>query len=166
MTCRHAAPGRRRARGFTFMELLITLAIMGVLAAVTVPLAQIAAQRQKEAELRSALAQIREALDAYRRASDLGRVPSRLGESGYPKTLDDLWQGVTDQRSPNGQKIYFLRRLPRDPMHPDATVDASATWGLRSYASPADDPSPGDDVFDVYSNSPKTGLNAVPYRQW
>jgi general secretion pathway protein G len=148
------------------VELLVTLAVMGVLAAVTVPLAQLAAQRQKESELRSALMQIRSAIDAYKRAADQGRVQTRLGESGFPKNLDELWQGVPDQRSPSHQKIYFLRALPRDPMSGDISLPAADTWELRSYSSPPDDPLPGEDVYDVSSRSVKTGLNGIAYRQW
>lgn len=153
-------------RGFTFVELLVTLAIMGVLAVVTVPMAQLVVQRQKEQELRTALFQIRQALDAYKRASDQGRVQMKLGESGFPKSLDELWQGVPDQRSPNQQKLYFLRALPRDPTFAEATAPAASTWSLRSYESPPDAPAEGEDVFDVYSKSTKTGLNGVPYAQW
>jgi general secretion pathway protein G len=156
-----------RTRGFTFIELLVTPAVMGVLAAVTVPLAQLSAQREKESELRAALAQIRDAVDAYKRAGEQGRIQVRLGESGYPKTLDDLWQGVDDQRSPARQKIYFLRSLPADPMHgEDPSAPPARTWGVRSYASPPDDPAEGDDVYDVFSKSSKIGLNSIPYRLW
>jgi len=148
------------------VELLATLAIMAILAMVTVPLAQVAVQRSKEQELRASLMQIREALDAYKRASDQGRIEMKLGESGFPKKLDDLWQGIPDQRSPNQQKLYFLRSLPRDPTFPDSQVPAAQTWGLRSYASPPDAPEEGEDVFDVYSKSKKVGLNGVEYARW
>jgi general secretion pathway protein G len=131
-----------------------------------VPMAQLAVQRQREHELRVALADIRAALDAYKRASEQGRIVMKLGESGYPKSLDQLVDGVDDQRSPTRQKLYFLRRLPPDPMAADIGSKAAETWGLRSYASPPDEPSEGDDVFDVYSLSDKRGLNGVPYRKW
>jgi general secretion pathway protein G len=157
---------RRYNLGFTFVEVMVTLAIMAVLAMVTVPMAQLTAQRQKERDLRRALIQIREALDAYKRASEQGRIPVALSESGYPKRLDDLWIGVVDARSPERRKLYFLRRLPTDPMRPDDALAPAANWGLRSYESPPDQPKAGTDVFDVYSTSEKTGLNGVPYRQW
>ena len=157
---------RKVHSGFTFVEMLVTLAIMAVLVTVAVPMTQVVAQRQKEQNLRSALIQIREAIDAYKRASDQGRIASKIGESGYPKVLDDLWLGVADQRSPSQQKMYFLRSLPIDPFNPDGATKAADSWGLRSYASPPDDPSEGADVFDVYSKSEKTGLNGVAYKNW
>lgn len=156
----------RRASGFTFIELAVTLAIMGVLAAVAVPMVELVSQRYKERELRSALGQIREAIDAYRRATDQGRIPVKIGDSGYPKSLNDLVDGVADAKSPQRQKMYFLRRLPRDPMHPDPTVAAADTWGKRSYTSPPDAPQEGEDVFDVYSLASGKGINGIPYREW
>ncbi|MBC6962514.1 MAG: general secretion pathway protein GspG, partial [Nitrosomonas sp.] len=63
-------------------------------------------------------------------------------------------------------KIFFMRRLPRDPMFPDTEVPAAETWGKRSYASPPDSPEEGDDIYDVYSLSEKAGLNGIPYNQW
>ena len=151
--------------GFTFIELMITLAIMATLATVAVPMAQVAQQRAKEHELRSALIEIREAIDAYKRASDNGRIKLSLGASGYPKKLDELVEGVPDQRSPSKQNIYFLRRLPRDPFQPREEGSAADSWNKRAYASPPDNPSEGEDVFDVASRSTKAGLNGVPLNQ-
>lgn len=156
----------RARRGFTFIELMITLAILGVLALLAVPMAQTAVQREKEKDLRAALMEIREGLDAHKRAADQGRILLKLGESGYPKSLDDLVQGIPDQKSPQKQMMYFLRRLPRDPLYPDQAAAAADTWGKRSYQSPPEEPTEGADVFDVYSLSEKVGLNGVPYRKW
>ena len=155
-----------KRNGFTLIELMITLAIMATLALVAVPMAQVAVQRDKERALLNALIEIREGLDAYKRAAEQGRIVRKVGESGYPKELEDLVEGVPDQRSPTKQNIYFLRRLPRDPFYPDAAAQASDTWAKRAYASPPDDPSEGDDIFDIASRSDRIGLNGVPLKQW
>lgn len=156
----------KRATGFTLIELLVTLAILGLLSALVVPTAQVVVQRRQEQELREALHQIRQALDAYKVAYDQGRVAKALGASGYPKTLESLVEGVPDMQNPAHTKIFFLRRVPRDPFSSDATLSEAQTWGKRSYASEADQPREGDDVYDVYSLSEKSGLNGVPYKKW
>ena len=153
-------------RGFTYVELMISVAIMAVLLSVAVPTTQLLAQRQKEHQLREALTSMREAIDAYKRATEQKRIALNQGESGYPKSLAQLVEGVDDLQSPTRQKIYFLRRIPTDPMA-DANMGAEAqSWGLRSYASSAEQPSPGEDVFDVYSTSTVLGLNGVAYKDW
>jgi len=152
--------------GFTLIELVITVAIVALLASVALPVTELAVQRTKEQELRRNLREIREAIDAYKQAADEGRIKKSIDESGYPKKLELLVEGVEDQKSPKKDKIYFLRRLPRDPFGTEPDVSASATWGKRSYASPPDDPKEGDDVFDVYSVAPGKGINGQPYRDW
>jgi len=153
-------------RGFTLIELVITVAIVALLASVALPVTELAVQRTKEQELRRTLRQIREAIDAYKQASDEGRVKKSVGDSGYPKKLEELVEGLEDQKSPKKDKIYFLRRIPRDPLATDPTLSNASTWGKRSYASPPDDPREGEDVFDVFSVAQGKGINGQPYREW
>ena len=165
------APGPRRGEpaargsGFMLIEVVITVAIIGLLASIAAPLADTVLRRQKEQELKGALMSLRNAIDAYKEAADSGRVARTADESGYPKSLSDLVDGVPDKRSVKNEKIYFLRRLPRDPFA-EPGQPADLTWGLRSYASPPDNPQPGKDIFDVYSQADGTGMNGIPYRQW
>lgn len=154
-----------RTRGFTLIELMVTLALIALFATMAQPLAEMTIKRNKEADLRTALRQIREALDTYKQAADDGRVQTRPGDSGYPRTLSVLVDGVEDQKSPQRNRLYFLRRIPRDPFA-DPEVSADNSWGKRSYKSPYDRPRPGDDVYDVYSLSTEIGINGIPYSDW
>jgi general secretion pathway protein G len=149
-----------RAQGFTLIELVIAVAIVAVLATAALPLNELVVQRAKEQDLRRALREIRVAIDAYKQAADEGRLVKRAGESGYPRRLEDLVAGVEDQKSARRDKIYFLRRLPPDPLTEDGK------WGLRAYASPPEDPREGEDVFDVFSMASGKGINGRPYREW
>jgi general secretion pathway protein G len=157
---------KARAAGFTLIELLVTVVIVGLLASVAAPMVELTIQRGKEKDLRENLREIRAALDAYKQAADEGRLGVDRLASGYPPNLQALVEGVVDIRSPvKDRRIYFLRRLPRDPFAENG-VPADASWGKRSYSSPPDMPAEGEDVFDVYSLSPESGLNGIPYRQW
>ncbi len=159
-------------KGFTLIELVVTVAIVGVLASAVLPVLQLSVQRVKENELRANLRDIREAIDAYKKLADVenGPIKKIVGQSGYPPNLDVLVEGVIDDKDPNKRKIRFLRRIPLDPMQPvnqgNNTNGIITNWGLRSYASDANDPREGDDVYDVYSLSKQVGINGVPYAHW
>jgi len=160
------ALGSRSQRGFTLIELLASAAILGVLASVAVPVVQTTMQRERERELRTALRDIRGAIDSYKQAVASGKVASENGASGYPPSLSALVVGVQNDQDKNGPRLYFLRRLPRDPFFADRSVAAADTWGKRRFDSPPDAPQEGVDVFDVYSRSTQPGLNGVPYAEW
>lgn len=163
---RYRTPARLARAGFTLMELLATLAILAALATLVVPLAKVQQQRQKEAQLRIALREIRDAIDTYKVAYDKNWIVHRADSSGFPATLEVLWKGERDLRSPAGARIYFIRRIPRDPFAADPDTQDAATWRLRSYASPPEEPAEGGDVYDVASRSDAVGLNGRQYSQW
>lgn len=151
-------------RGFTLVEMVVVVAIAGILAAAAHPVLALTQRRAKETELRQALRTLRGAIDAYKRAAEVGRIAVAADASGYPPTLEALVQGVPDVRAAE-TRHYFLRRLPRDPFA-DASLPAARSWALRSYDSPPDAPSPGRDVFDVQSQSDHVALDGTPVRQW
>lgn len=154
------------ARGYTVVELLVVLAITGILASLAMPLAELNLQRERERELKRALWEIRDAIDAYRAARMSGALAGEPGQSVFPPSLEALAQPAVDARpAQRGQVLRFIRRIPRDPFALPA-LPAEQTWGLRSYASEADSPRAGADVYDVYSRSERKGLNGVALKQW
>jgi general secretion pathway protein G len=155
-----------RKSGFTLIELVITVAIVALLASAAFPVSDLVVRRAKESELRRSLHQIRDAIDAYKLAWDEGRVKKSMDESGYPKSLEQLAEGVENEKSPKREKIYFLRRVPRDPFSIDTEIPAAATWGKRSYSSAPDEPREGSDVYDVFSLAAGKGSDGRPYRDW
>lgn len=151
--------------GFTLIEMLVVLAIMAMLATAARPLLELSVQRSREHELRLGLRLIRGALDDYKRAVEAGQVAQSPEDSGYPPTLQALVAGVPDAKSANGRKLYFLRRLPRDPFA-DVALEPAETWGLRAADSPPAEPRPGRDVFDVFSRSERRALDGTRYKDW
>lgn len=166
------ASRRATSRGFTFIELVITLALVGLLSMLAVPLYEMTATRMKESELRQALRTIRSGIDAYKAATDSGSLAREAGDSGYPPSLEKLTeplelQGKRDlSGSIASRRMAILRQLPRDPFSTDPEIPAWQMWNTRAYASRADDPQPGDDVFDVSSKSSRIGLDGTPYSSW
>lgn len=164
----------RGMRGFTLIELVVTLALLGVLSMGAVPLVEVTYTRMKEAELRRSLRVIRTALDEYRAAVDAGLIARRAGDSGFPPNLDALTQPqpLLSARAGSGddgpRTMVLLRRLPRDPFHPDASVPPAQTWKTRRYGSLPDEweLDGSSDVFDLASKSDHTALDGTRYDSW
>lgn len=149
------------SKGFTLIELIIVMAILSLMASMVVPLARTTAKRNKEIELRRNLRLIRKALDEHKRLADKGEISKADGESGYPKDLQVLVDGVPLVGSAKGMKVKFLRRIPKDPMTEDGQ------WDKRSYFDDPDSAVWGrEDVYDVYSKSEGVALDGSRYRDW
>lgn len=150
--------------GYSFIELLVVVSILFVLASAAMPLAQVASQRQRETDLRRTLREMRTAIDKFKDAVDQGLIPSTEltpGSEGYPKSLDVLVDGVSAAGDASGRKLKYLRRIPNDPM------TGGRAWGLRAYQDKPDSTSwGGQNVFDVFSKSEATGLDGTKYRDW
>lgn len=166
MTSISNTANRAGVRGFTIIELLVVMAVLGILAAAIMPLGETLLTAQRERDLRLALREIRGAIDDYKRAVDQGAVTTAPGESGYPANLKVLVEGTPDTRPQGrGRVQYFLRQIPRDPFA-DARLPAEQTWRLRSYASPPNKPVAGADVYDIHSSSDGIALDGTPYAKW
>jgi general secretion pathway protein G len=143
--------------GLTLVELIVTVAILAILASAAVPLARFRAQRERERELRYDLWQMRDAIDKYKDAADKHAFQVKLDSQGYPPDLDTLVKGVDAQ----GKKLKFLRRIPVDPM------TGKAEWTMRSMQDdPNSDSWGGQNLFDVASKSQRTALDGTKYSDW
>jgi general secretion pathway protein G len=155
----------KKNSGLTLIELVIAIALMGILASVVIPLAEVTVVRSKELELRRSLRLIRTAIDQYYKdyheAVAQEKIFATVDASGYPEELEDLIAGQ-DWGGLYTFKKKYLRRIPRDPF--DKYDDG---WGLRSYE---DEPDTtvwgGNDIFDVYSQSDDIALDGTYYRDW
>lgn len=154
-----------RQKGFTLVEMLVTMTIISILAGAAIPLARISVKRQKEIELRRNLRLIRQAIDEYKRLADEEKIEIERNSEGYPPDLETLIEGVEVTEEKEGEEIIrmvkFLRRIPRDPM------TESYDWGLRSYQDDYDSASwGGENVYDVYTRSLSTALDGTRYQDW
>jgi general secretion pathway protein G len=143
--------------GLTLVELIITVAIVAILAGAAIPIARFQVKRTKERELRRDLWEMRDAIDHYKDAADRGAFQTKADSFNYPPDLDTLVNGVDVQ----DKKVKFLRHIPNDPM------TGKPDWGLRSNQDDADSDSfGGQNVFDVHSKSTDTALDGTKYNTW
>jgi general secretion pathway protein G len=159
-----------RRNGFTLIEMVVVVTIVGILAAAAVPLAEMGVRRVSESALREGLRTIRQAIDAHKAAVEAKVIAPGRNGSPYPARLEDLVSGLpvldaTGKVTSDSKHLYLLRRLPRDPFA-EPSLSAADTWGLRSSQSPPDFPAPGDDVFDVRSRSTRKALDGSAYADW
>jgi general secretion pathway protein G len=143
--------------GLSLVELIVTVAILSILASAAIPIMRFRVQREKERELRYDLWQMRDAIDKYKDAADKNAFQTKIDSNGYPPDLDTLVNGVDVQ----GKKVKFLRRVPVDPM------TGKSEWGFRSMQDdPKSDSFGGQSVFDVYSKSTQTAIDGTKYNEW
>jgi len=143
--------------GLTLLELIITVAIIGILAGAAVPIAKFQVKRQRERELRRDLWEMRDAIDHYKDAADKGAFQTKVDSYNYPPDLETLVDGVDVQ----GKKVKFLRAIPVDPM------TKSKEWGFRSMQDDTDsDTWGGQNIFDVHTKSTALGLDGTKYSDW
>lgn len=161
-TLRRYRSGDRR--GLTYIELLVALFVLIVLAGAAMPMLHWDEKRRREKQLRMALQTMRDAIDQYKRLADEGFiVQTDVEQMGYPETLDALIEGIEvgTPGSPEAKTVVFLYKLPVDPF------TEKAEWGLRSYQDDWDSTSwGGENVYDVYSLSDLTALDGTSYRDW
>jgi general secretion pathway protein G len=147
-------------RGVTLIELVVSIAILGVLASIAMPLAQVAATRTRELELRRDLRKIRESIDQFKLEYDKAKANTRdqradfrkrvsVDRTGYPLTLDEMVE------------TKILRRVMRDPMSPDGK------WVTRSFSdNPESSLSDGKDVYDIRTANKGVALDGTKYETW
>lgn len=161
---------QERRKGFTLLEMVVTVSILALLTTVALPVIETSVKREKEIELRQNLRIIREAIDAHKKLSDQQQIKVDPDSYGYPPDLETLVEGVEIEQEvteESGKKtvkkvlVRFLRKIPRDPM------TNSYDWGLRSYQDEPDSDTWGEEnVYDIYTKSQATALDGTKYRDW
>jgi general secretion pathway protein G len=155
---------RNSSGGFTFIELIVSTAVIMILASAALPLARVSIRRQRESELHQTLREVRAAIDRFKDLADAGRISVlelQAGNEGYPSSLDQLVEGVAVANDVTGKKWKFLRRIPIDP------VTGKADWGMRSYNdAPTASAWGGSNVYDIYSKADGKGLDGTKYKDW
>ena len=157
VSCRSSADRLPSQAGLTLVELIITVAIVAILATAALPIARFQVKREKERELRRDLWEMRDAIDHYKDAAEKGGMVTKADSMNYPPDLQTLVDGVEIQT----KKVRFLRRIPVDPM------TNTTEWGIRSNQDDPDSDSwGGQNVFDVHSKSQGTALDGTKYATW
>ena len=155
---------RKTSPGFTLIELIVATAILMVLASAALPLARVQMRRYREVELKKILREMRTSIDNFKLAADRQQIAPtelRIGNEGYPASLQQMVDGVARANDASGTKLKFLRRIPIDP------VTGQADWGMRSYQDAPDAQMwGGQNVFDVYSKAQGVGLDGTKYKDW
>ncbi len=154
--------------GFSLVEILMALAILAILAAVTMPYAETTVRRDKELELRQDLRQMRGAIDQFHDDWENGVIP-KLGtgtsDDGFPKTLAVLMEGV-ELSGPKPSRQKYLRRIPENPFG-DKGLPPEEQWAFHSYAdAPGSAFWGGQDVYDVYCPGDEKALDGSYYHDW
>jgi len=148
---------RKQEQGLTLVELIVTVAILSILAAAALPMNMLVVMRLRVRVLHRDLWEMRAAIDRYKDVADSGAVQIKVDSNGYPPDLQTLVDGIDVQT----KKVRFLRRIPVDPM------TGKAEWGLRSMQDdPTSDSYGGQSVFEVYSKSQGKALDGTKYADW
>jgi general secretion pathway protein G len=171
--------------GTTLLELMISTAILAILAGAALPVAEVSSRRRQEIELRRALRDVRIALDTYHRVC-VSSIPGQAnatptdptGQSVtfvpeddpdrtcWPKDLEVLVEGI--ETNIPGFKLRFLRRMPQDPFNRDGDEYDQMGWRLRSTSDNPDGNLSWDrkNVFDVSSGAEYRALDGSYYKDW
>jgi general secretion pathway protein G len=144
-TAPRRSPDGRRQAGFTLIEMIIVVALIGILATIVLPALRDQPTRAKEAVLKTNLRTMRDVLDQYK------------GDKGhYPASLDEL---VTDG---------YLRDIPVDPIAGvqdwDVEYEEIASEETPAETELGEGGQPG--IIDIRSTSARTSLGGTPYSEW